>query len=275
MKHWVLIFTLLSVLFSASFDAQARKKFGSKRTGKTEQTQTTQKQQTTDTTTVAKKSSTKKGIMGGILGGLLAGGLIAAMMGDDFEGVQLLEILLLAGIGFMLFKLITSALRKNQARPAMASANGAQFRNQQSYQQPVMNSGAGYGAQAIPMDLPANFDERGFLNAAKDHYVAIQRAWNVNDFNVIAEYLSPELVAEFKAIRAEQGDVQTEVLFVDARIVRASTSVANWAISVQFSGQYLDKVENTKEPINEIWHLERQNQESAPWLIVGTEDLVD
>ncbi|MFY8273293.1 Tim44 domain-containing protein [Pseudoalteromonas sp. SSDWG2] len=273
MKYWVLVFTLLSVLLTASFDAQARKKFGAKRTGKTEQTQTTQQQQPTDTTSVVKKTTPKKGIMGGILGGLLAGGLIAAMLGDDFEGIQLLEILLFAGIGFMLFKLITNMMRKQHVRPAMASAHGAHYQAPERVQSHVLSNSV-HAQSIIPMDLPPHFDERGFLNAAKDHYVTIQRAWNNSDFNVIAQYLCPELVDEFQALRAEQGEVKTEVLFVDARIVRASTSPTCWAISVHFSGQYFDQVENAKEPINEIWHLERKNSADAPWLIVGTEDLV-
>ncbi|MBS3796454.1 Tim44-like domain-containing protein [Pseudoalteromonas sp. BDTF-M6] len=277
MKNLVIMLTLLSVLFTASFDAQARKKFGSKRTtGKTEQTQTTQKQQTTDTNTVtAKKNSSKKGIMAGVLGGLLAGGLIAAMMGDDFEGVQLLEILLLAGLGFLLFKFIRSAMRKNQPRPMMATAQGQAYAGQGQWQQSSASAQSRPQPSSVPMQLPPNFDQVGFIRAAKEHYVTIQQAWNDNNLDLVSEYLAPELIDEFKALRAEQGEVLTEVLFVDANIVRASCDNNVWAISIHFSGQYQDRIAHAKERIDEIWHMERQNADSAPWLIVGTEDLVD
>lgn len=285
MKNFLVIFSLISLLFATSFDVEARKKFGSKKSGKTHSTSTTQQKQQTDTTSIpaktAPKSSSKKGIMAGVLGGLLAGGLIAAMMGDDFEGFQFLEMILLAIAAFVIFKLIKGMMAKRQ-QPQMAG--GPQFGQPQQFQQqpqqfqaqqPMQSSG-GFGQQNdVPFNLPKDFDVNGFLQGAREHYHTVQKAWNEKDYNKMAEYLSPALVEEFKAEREQHDSVATEVMFVDAQLVRADTHPHVWEVSIMFKGKYRDLGDSQEEPIHEIWHLERQTQGDAPWLIVGVEDLID
>lgn len=299
MKQFIVLMTLIAVLVSTSFSAEARKKFGSKKSaGKTHATSTTAQKKQVDTKTLApntaaKPKSSKKGIMAGVLGGLLAGGLIAAMMGDDFEGFQFMEMILFAILAFVLFKVIKSFMTKRQ-QPHMAGMpqggnfgggnfgqnnadqgqnQSAQFRQQA---QPTTTSG-GFGQQQeqVPFNLPADFDVNGFLQGAREHYHTVQTAWNQGDFATLAEYLSPELVEEFKQDRAQHGDVATEVMFVDAQLVRAETSPVAWEVSVMFKGKYRDLGDKQEEPIHEIWHLERKTQGDAPWVIVGVEDLID
>jgi predicted lipid-binding transport protein (Tim44 family) len=284
MKNIIVIFSLLALLCTASFDVQARKKFGSSKRGKTPATQqATQKQKadTTTPTTAPKAKSNKKGIMAGVLGGLLAGGLIAAMLGDSFEGFQLLEMILLAGGLFILFKLITGFLRANRA-PQLANASAGTSAQQNAFkqapiEQPTSTDFASNAPQApdVPFNLPPNFDVNGFLQGARSHYHALQTAWNNADYTTMAEYLSPELVAEFKTEREAIENVDTEVMFIDAELVRADTNANLWQMSVRFSGKYRDLGDKKEQPILEIWHLERENADDAPWLIVGVEDLID
>ena len=284
MKNFLVIFSLISLLFATSFDAEARKKFGKKKSGKTHSTSTTQQKKQVDTKSLPAKTagkSSKKGIMAGVLGGLLAGGLIAAMMGDDFEGFQFLEMILLAIAAFVIFKLIKSMMAKRQ-QPQVA--DGPQFGQRQQFQQqpqqfqaqqPIQSSG-GFGQQNdVPFNLPKDFDVNGFLQGAREHYHTVQKAWNDKDYNKMAEYLSPALVEEFKAEREQHDSVATEVMFVDAQLVRADTQPHVWEVSIMFKGKYRDLGDNQEEPIHEIWHLERQTQGDAPWLIVGVEDLID
>lgn len=280
MKHFIVLLSLVSFLFTASFNAEARKKFGSKSSGKTHQTQTTQQKQQTDTQALNAKSTTKpksskKGIMAGVLGGLLAGGLIAAMLGDDFEGFQFLEMILLAAAAFLIFKLVKGMLARKQqpsyaGAPPMGGYNNTPPPQQFQSQGPI---GGGFGASSVPMNLPRDFDINGFLQGARQHYQTIQTAWNNNDFSTVSEYLSPELVEEFKREREQQGDVNTEVMFVDAELVRADTRPDVWEVSIKFTGKYRDLGDMQEEPIHEIWHLERKTTGEAPWLIVGVEDL--
>ncbi|MEI8668491.1 Tim44-like domain-containing protein [Pseudoalteromonas sp. B131b] len=282
MKNIIVIFSLLALLCTASFDAHARKKFGSSKRGKTPATQQTaqkQKADTTTPTTAPKAKSNKKGIMAGVLGGLLAGGLIAAMLGDNFEGFQLLEMILLAGGLFILFKLVTGFLRANRA-PQLASASTSAQQNafkQAPIEQPTSTGFASSAPQgeSVPFNLPPNFDVNGFLQGARSHYHTLQTAWNNADYTTMAEYLSPALVAEFKAEREAIQSVETEVMFIDAELVRADTNAQSWQISVRFKGKYRDLGDKKEEPILEIWHLERLISDDAPWLIVGLEDLID
>ncbi|PCK29674.1 Tim44 domain-containing protein [Pseudoalteromonas piscicida] len=278
MKHFIVLFSLVCFLFTASFNAEARKKFGSKSTGKTQQTQTTQQKQQTDTQTLNKTSTTKpksskKGIMAGVLGGLLAGGLIAAMLGDDFEGFQFLEMILLAAAAFLIFKLVKGMLAKKQQPSYAGAPNMGNYNAQPQQFQAQAPSSGGFGASSVPMNLPRDFDINGFLQGARQHYQTLQVAWNNNDFATVAEYVSPELVEEFKRQRAAHDEVKTEVMFVDAELVRADTQPHIWEVSIKFTGKYRDLGDMQEEPILEVWHLERKTAGDAPWLIVGIEDL--
>lgn len=280
MKNIIVIFSLLALLCTASFDVHARKKFGSSKRGKTPTTQQTAQKQKADTTTQApatKAKSNKKGIMAGVLGGLLAGGLIAAMLGDNFEGFQLLEMILLAGAAFIIFKLVMGFIRAKQS-PQLAGNNMGQnaFKHAQS-EQPINNSFAqqSTSAEQVPYNLPPNFDVNGFLQGARSHYHTLQIAWNNADYATMAEYLSPELAQEFKAEREAIESVDTEVMFIDAELVRADTTASAWQVSIRFKGKYRDLGDKKEEPILEIWHLERSTSNDAPWLIVGVEDLIE
>lgn len=269
---------MLSIVFALFItipDAHA-KKFGGKRSiGKTQKTTTQQKQATPEKTTAAsKQKSSKKGLMGGLLGGLLAGGLIAAMMGGAFEGLQMMDILIMAGIAFVLFKLFKGMNQaKAQAqRPAYAANN--QFKQQaQPFTQANSAGGFGQSTDQVPFNLPADFDLSSFLEGARSHYKVLQEAWNGNDLDKIQEYVSNELFNELTQDRRQLSAApQTEVMFLDAQLARAQTSSALAEISVKFTGRYRDTSEGVEEDIEEVWHLERQlTQANAPWLIVGIE----
>jgi predicted lipid-binding transport protein (Tim44 family) len=281
MKNIIVIFSLLALLCTASFEAHARKKFGSSKRGKTPATQQTTQQQKTDNPTqsaTTKTKSNKKGIMAGVFGGLLAGGLIAAMLGDNFEGFQLLEMILLAGAAFLIFKLVAGFMRAKHS-PQLA-ANHTMGQTAFKHTAPAQPSSGGFAPQdshseQVPFNLPPNFDVNGFLQGARSHYHTLQTAWNDADYVTMSEYLSPALTQEFKAEREAIASVATEVMFIDAELVRADTTASAWQVSVRFKGKYRDLGDKKEQPILEIWHLERSTTGDAPWLIVGVEDLID
>jgi len=277
MKKLFLIFTLLTLMLSTSFDSEARKKFGSRSKGKTQETtQAKQQDTTTQQKAAPKKSSSKKGLMAGIFGGLLMGGMIAAMMGGDFEGLQIMDMLLMALVAFVLFKLFKSFMQKKaQTQSAYAGQQNAHFPDQQQKDNvtPFATSSAKQ-ADSVPFNLPQGFDVTGFLKGANDHYHTLQKAWNENNLETIQEYVSIELFNELTAERKDVENVDTQVLFVDCELARANTSPVLWEVSVKFSGKYRDLTEQADEQvIDEVWHLERNlTQTDSPWLIVGIED---
>jgi len=280
MKKFITLLTLIFALFSIAPDADARK-FGGKRSiGKTHKTTSQQKQTTEQKSPQTQKKSSKKGLMGGLLGGLLAGGLIAAMMGSGaFEGFQMMDFLIIAGLAFIAFKIFKAMSQaKAQAqqgqRPAYA-ANQSQFKHQQDDPATAASSAQGFAQDTnqVPFNLPAGFELSSFLEGSRSHYKTLQQAWNDNDLNKIQEYVTNELYNELSKDRRElTSQPQTEVMFLDAELVRAESSSDVAQISVKFTGRYRDESEQLEEDINEVWHLERQlATPDAPWLIVGIE----
>ncbi|HHF3170492.1 TPA: Tim44 domain-containing protein [Vibrio diabolicus] len=287
MKRLFSIVALLMFTVAVTPIAEAKKFGGSKSFGKSYKTAPAPKQQQQNTNTVGKdqtaKSSSKKGLMGGLLGGLLAGGLLAAFFGGAFEGIQFMDILIIGLIAFVIFKLMRGMLGAKQGsmnqhrqQPAFGG-NASKFEqpNMQNFeQQPNTNNGGfgGFGAQTdVPHNYPPGFDQAAFINGSREHYRTLQGAWNHNQLETIEEYVSPSLFEDLKAERAKlDGEQHTDVMYVDAEIVRADYDANKAQLSLQFSGRYRDTVEGVEEEIEDIWHLERDlTVPNAPWLIVG------
>ncbi|HHF3025106.1 TPA: Tim44 domain-containing protein [Vibrio diabolicus] len=287
MKRLFSIVALLMFTVVVTPIAEAKKFGGSKSFGKSYKTAPAPKQQQQNTNTVGKdqtaKSSSKKGLMGGLLGGLLAGGLLAAFFGGAFEGIQFMDILIIGLIAFVIFKLMRGMLGAKQGsmnqhrqQPAFGG-NASKFEqpNMQNFeQQPNTNNGGfgGFGAQTdVPHNYPPGFDQAAFINGSREHYRILQGAWNHNQLETIEEYVSPSLFEDLKAERAKlDGEQHTDVMYVDAEIVRADYDANKAQLSLQFSGRYRDTVEGVEEEIEDIWHLERDlTVPNAPWLIVG------
>ncbi|ELB2807426.1 Tim44 domain-containing protein [Vibrio alginolyticus] len=287
MKRLFSIVALLMFTVAVTPIAEAKKFGGSKSFGKSYKTAPAPKQQQQNTNTVGKdqttKSSSKKGLMGGLLGGLLAGGLLAAFFGGAFEGIQFMDVLIIGLIAFVIFKLMRGMLGAKQGsmnqhrqQPAFGG-NASKFEqpNMQNFeQQPNTNNGGfgGFGAQTdVPHNYPPGFDQAAFINGSREHYRILQGAWNHNQLETIEEYVSPSLFEDLKAERAKlDGEQHTDVMYVDAEIVRADYDANKAQLSLQFSGRYRDTVEGVEEEIEDIWHLERDlTAPNAPWLIVG------
>ncbi|PFG45908.1 putative lipid-binding transport protein (Tim44 family) [Vibrio sp. ES.051] len=287
MKRLFSIVALLMFTVAVTPIAEAKRFGGGKSFGKSYKTAPAPKQQQQNTNTIGKektaKSSSKKGLMGGLLGGLLAGGLLAAFFGGAFEGIQFMDILIIGLIAFFIFKLMRGMLGAKQGsmnqhrhQPAFGG-NTSKFEqpNMQNFeQQPNSNTGGftGFGSQSdVPHNYPPGFDQAAFVNGAREHYRILQGAWNHNQLDTIEEYVSPSLLDDLKAERAKlEGEQHTDVMYVDAEIVRADYDANKAQLSLQFSGRYRDAVEGVEESIEDIWHLERDlTVPNAPWLIVG------
>lgn len=296
MKKFWAIFAMLFAFTMTSEWAYAKKFGGGKSFGKSYQTAPAQPSKPTAAPSSPSQqpgqpTNGRRGLLGGLMGGLLAGGMIAALFGGAFEGLQIMDILLFALIGFVLFKLF-KASRANAQGPAPAVAGGSplgqpsmQREMQGDAQRPVFefdqNAPAaeaqtvqnGEPAPFVPFNLPAGFDSKAFLDGAKEHYRTLQDAWNKNDLAKIQEYVTPALYNELRAERASlSGEQHTDVLWVEAELVRADQMFGKAELSVKFRGRYRDAVEGVEEDITDIWHLERDlGQAASPWYISGVE----
>ena len=249
--------------------------------------------------------SSRKGMLGGMLGGLLAGGLIASLLGGGaFAGIQMMDMIILGLLAFVLFRLFRSmnrprAMAGNHRQdspfgqttgqdrgPDLGSLFGNRTDDADSYERQTTDQNAVFGQSSevpssqggfsdsdVPFNLPADFNLNTFLNGARDHYRTVQEGWNKNSMEVMREYLHPDLFEQMKAVRERlEGEQHTEVMFVDAEMVRADCTSKVAQISVKFSGKYRDTAEGVEEDINDIWHLERDlTLPAAPWLLIGIE----
>src|SRR5690606_23293091 len=137
----------------------------------------------------------RKGMLGGLMGGLLAGGLIAALMGGAFEGIQMMDILIIGLLAFVIFRLMRRRATA-PARPNPAPAySGPQPDQRTPFNIPpardtLFGSSGGFTASTVPFNLPPGFDMNAFLAGAREHYRDLQDAWNKNDLEKIQEYVT-------------------------------------------------------------------------------------
>ncbi|ART80944.1 Tim44 domain-containing protein [Oceanisphaera avium] len=281
MRKLLTLFTLIFAigLTATAFDAEARKMGSGRSFGKSFKTAPAQPAKKSAPNQAGQNSTPKKsgGMMGGLLGGLLAGGLLAALFSSGaFEGVKMMDFLLIAGLAFVAFK-IFSTLRKGKAQTQRPAFGGPQqFEAAKPFSPTPIGQGGsgGFAPSDVPFNLPPGFDMQAFLQGSREHYRTLQEAWNTNDLEKIREYVSPEMFADLSQERATlTGDQHTEVMFVDAELVRADHTSYHAQVSLKFSGRYRDSHEAIEQDIQEVWHLERNlTQDNAPWLIVGIED---
>lgn len=289
MKKLFSICLLAFATFSLAMSpiAEAKKFGGGKSFGKSFKTAPNKTQQNTDSVSkngtnqngTTQTGTKKSGLMGGLMGGLLAGGLLAAFFGGAFEGIQFMDILIIGLIAFFVIRMLRGMLGQksasmNQQREAYSGPENQTFKEsaQQPFQQPNVSGGFGATAKSeIPHNYPPGFDQTSFINGSREHYRILQGAWNHNELHTIKEYVSDSLYADLVEERASlEGEQHTDVMFVDAEIVRADYDANKAQLSLQFSGRYRDAVEGIEEDINDIWHLERDlTVQNAPWLIIG------
>ncbi len=297
LKKFLGLFTLFMAIAFVVPEADARKLGGGSRSiGKTHRTAPAQPAQQPSTpqqspdakpgtagAAGAAAAGSRRGMMGGLLGGLLMGGLIASLFGGAFEGIQFMDILIIGGIAYLIYRFMKgrAASQTAQSRP---SAQGSTWQQAppvqpQRREQVGMPSSApesvtpGSAGDDVPFTLPNDFNMPQFLEGARSHYRTVQKAWDENDQATLAEYLAPEILSIICAERDSLASAPiTQVMFVDAELVRAQTSERLAQVSVKFVGRYRDVGEGDEKEITDIWHLERDlTQANAPWLIVGIE----
>ena len=288
---------LAVALVVAAPDASARRFASSKSFGKSYQTSPYSANKATPAPAspqavgASGMSPGTKGMLGGLAGGLLAGSLLGGLMGGGGMGgggLQLMDILLFGGLAFLLYKFLRARTpATNRGSAAYGGAGPAAPAARQVFDfehignpnaRPALGGNsltkpdsAGFSTTTVPFNFPPDFQMNSFLSGARDHYRTLQEAWNSNDLDKIREYVAPEIYAELAAERATLETVQhTEVMFVDAEIVRAELQDDTAELSVQFTGVYRDKHENVEEKFTDVWHLARATDNpGAPWYIVG------
>jgi predicted lipid-binding transport protein (Tim44 family) len=135
------------------------------------------------------------GIAGGMLGGMLFRGLAGAGggMAGGGGGIGLFEILLLAGIGYLIYRFVQS--RRTESAPTSYSQGAFPERTLQSVgyatDMPASDSLDEGLSQIRRMD--PSFDERRFNDEVMDIFFKVQGGWMNRDLSVISGLLTPEM----------------------------------------------------------------------------------
>ncbi len=232
----------------------------------------------TGSKTAPTSTAGSKAGMGGLMGGLLAGGILGALFfGGAFEGIQLMDMLLIGLVVFMLFKLFGT-----QRRAAYAgTTQGGYAPNEVPM---ARNSDQGFGgasssihlsATFTKIDTPEWFDEAAFLAGAKEHFKNLQSAWDRQDWDEIASYTSEELLQSLKTNRMVLPDNQvTEVLSVDVELANFQTLLGEHIVSLYFEGEIRENGSDASTAFSEAWHLSRDADISTGnWTLVGIEQV--
>ena len=290
MKSIITVFTAFFLMFAMVSEADA-KRFGGGGFGKSYKTSPFASKKATPAKKDQQQAGQKKsGMMGGLMGGLLAGGLFAALLGSGaFEDIQIMDMVIMAALAFLAFKLFKGFMSggaRSRQQPSVAGLGGNQTHQRQSFEMPRDAGNETQSAQAatsseteefnqddIPFNLPEGFDQQGFIEGALSHYRTVQESWNKGELETIEEYVSPELYAALSQQRNKlMIPPQTEVIDLNAEIVRADQAGDSAEISILFRGVCKDELEKSQDGIFDIWHLQRDlNTENADWVIVGIE----
>ena len=204
----------------------------------------------------------------GPLAGFAAGSLLTSLFMGHGLGSGLLSWLLLAGIGFFIWRLIS---KLQLANPPTARTN-----NTSQYQAPFNASTGEYivESDSFSKQYPAGFDEAAFLRRAKTVFIRLQADYDNKNSHDIQEFTTPEVFAEIQMQLQERGNRpnQTDVISINAELESIVTEAGTLIASVLFSGLIREEATSAPTAIKEIWHLTTK-ENTQNWVIAGIQQV--
>jgi predicted lipid-binding transport protein (Tim44 family) len=192
------------------------------------------------------------GLLGGMLGGMLFGGGTAhgmGMGGLGGSGIGLIEILLLAGLCFFLYK-------KFFRRPAFPPNMGTAPVFARSGPEAPGGAGAGNDPDAPPdralvdgvkqiWSVDSDFDPDGFKETAQDLFFKIQAGWTRRETAGLIDLVGQQLLDEYAghfARMKDQGQINRLENIAVRRVDLVQAGVAHGEIfvTVRFTANLLD-----------------------------------
>ena len=229
-------------------------------------------------------------VLGGFLGsmlfsGLAHGGGFGGVGGLGGSGFGMVEILLLAGLGYFLYRKFL--------RPAAATSYGTtQYQNTQDYspqytpvqEAPAINNDIDYRSLSM---MDRSFDPNQFLKTAQDTFFKVQGAWNKQDTAGLRSLCGSELMQtweqELNDLRARgQQNKMENIALRESEITEAWTENGQDYITVRLHANLVDYTVDAKsgavisgnnsEPIefNEYWTFTRPVGPN-PWKLTAVQ----
>ena len=193
-------------------------------------------------------------VLGGFLGSMLFSGLAHAggLGGLGGSGFGMMEILLLGGLGYFLYRKFRS--------PAVASGAGSmQYQNSQPYTQyspasapaqeaPAANDVIDYRSLTM---MDRSFDPDRFLKSAQDIFFKVQGAWNKQDTAALSALCGRELMQtweeELSQLRARNQQNRMEnIALRESEVTEVWTENGEDFITVRLRANLLDYTVDAK-----------------------------
>ena len=210
----------------------------------------------------------------GPLAGLAAGGLIAAMLfGDGFQGLQVLDFLLIGALVFGAIMLLRAMRSRPMPQPAGGPAMGGVFQEREAA--PAYTAPA---AGSRDTRAPAWFNAESFIKGARVHFIRLQAAWDKGDMKDIATYTTPELFAALQAERLARGSEihYTEVGYLDAELLGVQRDGDNAVATVRFFGGIREEQGGETQEFAELWHVVHAWDSAAgDWFVAGIQQATE
>jgi predicted lipid-binding transport protein (Tim44 family) len=256
-------------------------------------TRSANQQQASAQNQTARQGMANRGGLMGMLGGLALGGLLGSLFfGGAFENFNFMDILVLGGIVFLLYKLF-AAKRGNVQQPVYNHTsqnfepsqgpqnNPAGFntdvlfnKGKSSSSQPVFSANADLNDKLI---VPESFDQQIFLSGAKKAFTILQKAWDDRDLAEIRGLSTDKVFAEIQEqIKASTTENQTDILKLEAELLEVREIGSELEATVLFDSIMREDINAQTEQVREIWHFVKPKSNlQSKWLLDGIQQLED
>ena len=198
-------------------------------------------------------------VLGGFLGSMLFSGLahgFGGLGGFGGSGFGLIEILLVAGLGYFLYRKFRGSAAASGYGPMQYQNTGYQVPSSTGYQAP---SGAPVQEQPPSNDvdyrsltmMDRSFDPNRFLKTAQDTFFKVQGAWNKQDTAALSALCGSQLMQtwqeELDHLRARgQQNKMENIALRESEITEAWTENGEDFITVRLHANLLDYTVDTK-----------------------------
>ena len=225
-----------------------------------------------------KQQLLQRGGLMGMFGALAMGGLLGALFfGGAFEGINLVDILI---IGLLLFVLMKWLARR--AQPRLLNSAGTSEAAAEPYQQyetaeeirgDTASASAPASLDSLRQGAPRRFDGDGFVEGAKQCFVRLQRAWDSGDLADIRQFTSDHVFGEIQEqYQARGSQNRTDILSLDAELLSANDAGSRQEAIVLFRADL--KEEDRQQQVEEVWHFVKpNNSRETRWFLDGIQQV--
>ncbi|PPD04822.1 MAG: transporter [Methylobacter sp.] len=253
-------------------------------------------QQAAQQNQAARQNWAGRGGLMGMLGGLALGGLLGSLFfGGAFQHLNLMDIVIFAGLAFLLYKLF--AAKAGASRPAYNRSaqdyqdttpshmpNQAPQTGNSGFDTDILfgknkaGSGQPLGDQNFaPVEVPAGFDRDAFLQGAKIAFTTLQKAWDERDLAEIRSLSTDKVFAEIQTQLSDlHGENHTDVLKLEAELLDVREVGSELQAVVLFDAVMREDAEAQAGQVREVWHFVKAKNSIQPkWYLDGIQQLAE